>query len=339
MSLKCVAWAIEQVLPDKPKIALIILADWACPDYYGDPGDQGEYCTPSVKDLMAKTHWSKSTVERVLKWLVDEGWMTRTPRFFSNGAQKTSLYRIECSRFVMGASDVRGGSATTGSGRTPPSTGEAPKTLNIESIPDSESISDSESMMDSSLSSLSPSDSDSSKNLKNQNPVEREERETSINDSTQSTHQTESNLGSWKKAGDLVLPRLRSQTFNIIPEEEERAAASNAWARGERERPDMMPLADDWFPNEEDVAFAEKHGVGVDEILYDFRARYDRARMGSPSNGFRSWVVHKARFKEQDARKKGGTSQSFDEAVEEGRRLREEMLRKEEEYQKTLKRD
>jgi hypothetical protein len=80
VSNRALTWAFEAPLDSGPKFVLVALADHAA-DHSGEDWT----CFPSTARLVAQTGASTSTVERHLKLLEREGWISRTRRRRKDG--------------------------------------------------------------------------------------------------------------------------------------------------------------------------------------------------------------------------------------------------------------
>jgi hypothetical protein len=80
MSNDALTWAWKARIPDGPKFVLVALADHA-----SDHAGEDWTCFPSVERLMERTSKSRSTVERGLKWLDENGWISRRRRRRGDG--------------------------------------------------------------------------------------------------------------------------------------------------------------------------------------------------------------------------------------------------------------
>jgi len=80
MSNDALTWAWKARIPDGPKFVLVALADHA-----SDHAGEDWTCFPSVDRLIERTSKSRSTVERHLKWLDDNGWISRRRRRRADG--------------------------------------------------------------------------------------------------------------------------------------------------------------------------------------------------------------------------------------------------------------
>ncbi|MEU3783383.1 helix-turn-helix domain-containing protein [Streptomyces sp900129855] len=104
MSIEAMAWAFKRDIPNPgAKLLLLALCDFA---------DESWSCFPGQETLAVKTSQSLSTVRRHLKWLEQQGYVTRSERFVE-GRRTSNRYAI----------------------RTPPPTGPPPAS-NVSAAPD-----------------------------------------------------------------------------------------------------------------------------------------------------------------------------------------------------------
>lgn len=85
MSFQAMAWAVKQRMQTNPKFVLLMLANYAS----SEKGD----CFPSVETLMADTGLARSTVQRCLKELTENGYISAHERW-ENGRQLSNSYRL-----------------------------------------------------------------------------------------------------------------------------------------------------------------------------------------------------------------------------------------------------
>lgn len=88
MSFQAMAWAVKQRIPSNEKFILIMLSNYAS----NDDAD----CFPSIETLMRDTGFSKSTVQRSLKNLANEGYLSSHERW-EKGRQLSNSYRLSIS--------------------------------------------------------------------------------------------------------------------------------------------------------------------------------------------------------------------------------------------------
>ncbi|MDH2389414.1 helix-turn-helix domain-containing protein [Streptomyces sp. HNM0663] len=91
MSIEAMAWAFKQKIPNPgAKLVLLALCDFA---------DESWSCFPGQETLSTKTSQSLSTVRRHLKWLEQQGYMSRSPRFVE-GRRTSNRYVLRTPRPV-----------------------------------------------------------------------------------------------------------------------------------------------------------------------------------------------------------------------------------------------
>ncbi|MFB6640250.1 helix-turn-helix domain-containing protein [Streptomyces chartreusis] len=89
MSIEAMAWAFKRDIPNPgAKLVLLALCDFA---------DESWSCFPGQETLAVKTSQSLSTVRRHLKWLEQQGYVTRSERFVE-GRRTSNRYAIRTPR-------------------------------------------------------------------------------------------------------------------------------------------------------------------------------------------------------------------------------------------------
>lgn len=104
MSFQAMAWAVEQDLPMREKMVLLILANYAS----NERGD----CHPSVGLLAKDCGASKDSIIRAIKSLEDQGFVSVNRRM-SDGVNLPNTYTLNM-RGVVAESDHRGSSTQRG---------------------------------------------------------------------------------------------------------------------------------------------------------------------------------------------------------------------------------
>lgn len=89
MSNRALNWAFDSGIPAGQRFVLVVLAD-AGSDHSGEDWT----CFPSVKSIMDMTGMGRSTVERHISWLRDEGWVSIEPRRRKDGTLGINDYRL-----------------------------------------------------------------------------------------------------------------------------------------------------------------------------------------------------------------------------------------------------
>lgn len=85
MSIKLMTSAWDLPLTGNKKLVLMALADFA--------NDQGK-CWPCIATIATKTGASESTVKRLVKELISDGYVKKEPQFRDNGSQSSNVYII-----------------------------------------------------------------------------------------------------------------------------------------------------------------------------------------------------------------------------------------------------
>jgi len=85
MSIRAMTWAWTAALSPTPKLVLMALADIA--------DDQG-LCWPSVKALARKCSLSERSVQRVLRSLESEDFLSVEAQFRKDGSRSSNRYRL-----------------------------------------------------------------------------------------------------------------------------------------------------------------------------------------------------------------------------------------------------
>lgn len=88
MSLKAMTWAFSQPLAGNEKVVLLALADAA---------DDIGICWPSVPNIAAKAYVSERTVQRVMRDLIDGGYVSTVARSHENGRSAANKYLLQMS--------------------------------------------------------------------------------------------------------------------------------------------------------------------------------------------------------------------------------------------------
>lgn len=86
MSLKAMTWAFAQPLAGNEKVILLALADAA--DDFG-------ICWPSVPNIASKAFVSERTVQRVIRDLIDGGYLSTVARSHENGRTAANKYLLQ----------------------------------------------------------------------------------------------------------------------------------------------------------------------------------------------------------------------------------------------------
>lgn len=86
MTIKAMTWAFEQPLAGNEKVVLLALADAA--------NDDG-VCWPSIPNIAAKAHVSDRTVQRVIRQLIDGGYVSTVSRSHENGRYAANKYVLQ----------------------------------------------------------------------------------------------------------------------------------------------------------------------------------------------------------------------------------------------------
>lgn len=113
MSNDALTWAWKARIPDGPKFVLVALADHA-----SDHAGEDWTCFPSVDRLIERTCKSRSTVERHLKWLDENGWISRRRRRRADGTLGIYDFILHREKFsdltpIEGMADPKSGVAHT----------------------------------------------------------------------------------------------------------------------------------------------------------------------------------------------------------------------------------
>jgi hypothetical protein len=109
VSVRAMAWAWEQDLPEGDKLLLMALADHA--------DDEG-FCWPGQESLGRKIGRSERTVRERLKRLETKGFLSRRPRYNGSGHRSSDMIQLHLAktdyRQSLPAAEVTGGKLSSG---------------------------------------------------------------------------------------------------------------------------------------------------------------------------------------------------------------------------------
>jgi len=109
MSVRAMAWAWRQQLSGPEKLVLMALADHA---------DEDGICWPGNAHIARKCNLSQRSVQRHIKNLIDNGYMTAHRRYRETGGQTSNRYVLN----VEGVTICHGGGVTVCRGGVTPVT-------------------------------------------------------------------------------------------------------------------------------------------------------------------------------------------------------------------------
>lgn len=114
MSNQALTWAWAAPIPTGPKMVLVALADHA-----SDHAGEDWTCFPSAERLMAFTSMPQRTLERHIKWLEAEGWLTRVTPRDRRGRKQVRRYTLHRDRLARAVAEAAEAAAAEGAGTSP----------------------------------------------------------------------------------------------------------------------------------------------------------------------------------------------------------------------------